>query len=842
MRKHQQRQILELLKTAVEAQEAGLYADCQECAIAVGEYIEGIVGEGTQTVALLEEYCDLLFKASNGEISGKSLAKHLIKVENSVKNELKPDKIEVAFFPYQPSMWDALESIYFEAVADSNCDAFVIPIPYYELNPDRSLGKIHYKGDEYPKDIPVTDWREYDIEARHPDVIFTHYAYDDNVNNATVHPNFYHKRLRNFCDLLIHVPYYVHSGSYVQDYLVFLPGILFSHHVVIQSEEVRQIYIAHYNKVDKENGWNCEFGKAEDKFLALGSPKFDKVVNTKKEDYKIPDEWSRLINNDDGSQKKVILYNTHMFAWISGGSAYFDKIRYVFEIFKGRNDIVLWWRPHPNTELNFRVKRLDLYSEYISLVDEYRSEVWGIYDDTPDLHRAIAWSDAYYGDPSSVLILYGATGKPAMVGNPDVLTDETQLLPSSFHVDDKYIWFSARYINALIRVDKSTMEAEYVCSFPGEGDYTWTHGGYMYGECAEKDGEIYFAPFVANEVAVYSKNTDSIEKIVIECNVDGIGADILFWGAVTTDDSVFFISCNHPVIIRIDTLRKEAYCYADLVKPVDKLSGKQFGFSHPIATAASIWAILSGTNAMIQFDIKTYKSSIHRIGKEEWSYSGICFDGENYWLSPLHGTETPVVKYNPKTGSVREISEVTSMDPSRSHYILCSGGYVWLLPHQAKHAFKIDIKTDAVSIAQEFESDTDDSSAIKYQSVQTHGSNIYAYRNRSGVLIQYDTATKERGEEAIRYPAETFVKLEPLIAKQFSVDYSAMNTESDCWYHENGSAPLSNYVEHISKNNDSSEEIMRKKRQIQIFKSNNANADGTAGQAICDFVKNLVLK
>ena len=71
MRKHQQRQILELLKTLESAQAESLFADCQDGAIAVGEFIEDLMGEGTETVALLEEYCDLIFKAHNGEIGEK---------------------------------------------------------------------------------------------------------------------------------------------------------------------------------------------------------------------------------------------------------------------------------------------------------------------------------------------------------------------------------------------------------------------------------------------------------------------------------------------------------------------------------------------------------------------------------------------------------------------------------------------------------------------------------------------------------------------------------------------------------------------------------------------------
>ena len=54
------------------------------------------------------------------------------------------------------------------------------------------------------------------------------------------------------------------------------------------------------------------------------------------------------------------------------------------------------------------------------LIDErilasYRNERWGIYDDTADLDRAVAYTYGYYGDWSSVVQLYEKTEKPIMV-------------------------------------------------------------------------------------------------------------------------------------------------------------------------------------------------------------------------------------------------------------------------------------------------------------------------------------------------------------------------------------------------------------------------------------------
>nr|MCR4743957.1 hypothetical protein [Lachnospiraceae bacterium] len=90
----------------------------------------------------------------------------------------------------------------------------------------------------------------------------------------------------------------------------------------------------------------------------------------------------------------------------------------VLEIFKeNRDEIALLWRPHPLMEATVRSIHPELWDEYSRIVEKYKEEKWGIYDDTAELDRAIAISDAYYGDASSVVNLYQKTGKPVMIQN-----------------------------------------------------------------------------------------------------------------------------------------------------------------------------------------------------------------------------------------------------------------------------------------------------------------------------------------------------------------------------------------------------------------------------------------
>ena len=431
MRKHQQKQILELLSMLGEAQSKGQYADCQEGTIGIGEFIEQIEGEGTQTVALLEEYYELLFKASNGEIGEKQLRRHVIKIENSVKNELKPNRIEMAFLSYKASMSDSLESIYLAAKADPNCDAFWIPIPYYDRKPDRSFATMHYEGPEcYGADFECTDWQSYDIETRRPDAIFTFNPYDAGNLVTSVHPDFYCERLRNFTEMLVYVPYFV-SGDNVVGHFCTLAGCVFAHKTMLQSEKTRDYYIREF-----KNAYADRYGKAEEKFVALGSPKFDKIINSKRDSFTLPDEWVKII-----SDRKVVFYNSSVGAILAGNEKYLHKVKHVMKTFRERDDVVLWWRPHPLNEATYASMRPLLFGEYERIVEEYQTAKWGIFDDTVDLHRAITFSDAYYGDVSSLLMMYAATGKPVLVQNIDVL-QELQIQPT-FMQSDEAIRFQA---------------------------------------------------------------------------------------------------------------------------------------------------------------------------------------------------------------------------------------------------------------------------------------------------------------------------------------------------------------------------------------------------------------
>ena len=419
-----------------------LLEECQNGGITLGTLIEDTEGEGHPTVLLLEEYCELVYQihedlAGNKEINPKKthklLKQKLIRILNSLKSDI-PVKKEAVFLPYKASMWDSLESVWKAADEDVNCDAYVIPIPYYDKNPDGTFCKMHYEADQYPGYVPITRYDEFDFATHRPDVIYIHNAYDHWNLVTSVHPDFFSENLKRYTENLVYIPYFVLNEVEPDNELAvekikhfcFMPGIVNADKVIVQSEDMKKIYVNEYLKAAKEHGLqgkHLDKGYLEQKFLGLGSPKYDRVCATKKEDLDVPPEWLKVIEKPDGSWKKIILYNTGIAALLAHNEKWVDKIEHALNIFRENQDeIALLWRPHPLVESTMQSMRPGILEKYLTLKEDYLAQGWGIYDGTADVDRAVVISDAYYGDRSSVVQLYRKMGKPIMIQDVEINT------------------------------------------------------------------------------------------------------------------------------------------------------------------------------------------------------------------------------------------------------------------------------------------------------------------------------------------------------------------------------------------------------------------------------------
>lgn len=869
MRKHQQKKILELIQTLYEAHTeinrlfswknlttlTQLLVESQEFVIHIGTYIENIEGEGTQTVALLEEYHEALYQASvelgnNVNHDGTfimRLGKQLNEIESSVHNELKPNKIEVVFFPYKASMFDSLESIWLAAKDDPQCDTFVIPIPYFDRLPDGAFKQMKYEGTQYPDYVPVVDYRTYDIEARRPDIIFIHNPYDSGNYVTSVHPDYYSKRLKNYTDLLVYVPYFVVSDD-VPTHFCNSAGVLLSDKVFLQSEKVRDIYVEVFNEFEEKHNCKGRFGNVESKFIASGSPKFDKVINSKPEDFTIPLEWQRLIEHPDGTSKKVVLYNTSVGAILQGNEQYIKKLRYVLNTFRKREDVILWWRPHPLNEATYGSMRPRLLSEYEQIIADYKREGWGIYDDTANLHRSICLSSMYFGDRSSLVALYQCVGKPIVIQEVNFTKDDyetTGLIFDSMVDDGKFLWFVSATYNALFKMDKNSWRLEFIGQFPNER----LGVPQLYRGIAKCGDKLYFAPFVAKEAVVFNISLGRFDKILFR-NLEfrlKVTSSLMFYNAISYKHFVYFLPAYYPAIVRLDTINGELLYYSNWLNSIENaINNPQSAYFYSYSVNNNeIILPCANANAIILFNMDTEIFKTYILGEIKNRYVSACYDGIDYWLCSITGS---IFRWNQADNILTEV--VSGVDDVKSKRMFIEifhlNGYIWAFPDKADLVIKIDISDNTIEKVNVFESEltlkekNDSLFSGNFIMAAPYGSNIFTHTGKSNHLIKYNTLTEEKREEVIIPDDKSLAELR---AQYFYYNYIGAKTASDYNYVEipNIHFGINEFLDFFTLEDSYEKTEKARLKQTELISNDVSKANASAGLSIYQNCKDSVL-
>lgn len=418
MRKHVRDQIVELLSTlwegikyATNTQSQQAFVVLEDCVAAVNSISDTLqAGLSTERYAVYEKTLARLkhlLESINDTISSGQSAAQAVKECKSLLGLLKKDlvkesevKLEIVFMPYKASMWDSLESIWLAAKEDERCNAIVVPIPYYDRNPDRSFGAFHYEGGEFPDYVPIVHYDNYDVSTHNPDVIYIHNPFDEYNLVTSVEPQFYSYNLKKYTEMLVYVPYFT-SGAYLsvesfaQKHIT--PSLRVTDKIIVQSQTHKKLYM--------------ESGIKENKLLALGSPKFDMIANMKEENVDLPTSWTEKIN-----EKKSIVLNSSVGSLLSDPN-YLNELKDRISTILSYQELVLIWRPHPLLEATITSMRPDLYNEFKDILQMVENSDNAIIDQSASTLHATAVSDGMISDLSSWARQYIATGKPVLFLN-----------------------------------------------------------------------------------------------------------------------------------------------------------------------------------------------------------------------------------------------------------------------------------------------------------------------------------------------------------------------------------------------------------------------------------------
>lgn len=395
-----------------------LLRESQQLAIEMGNLIETCKGEGHVTIEPLEVYCEQIFSLAQdmSESQLEKLQGDFAKVKESIDRSILKRK-EVVFLPSKTSEWKYIESVWRAASEDADCDVYVIPIPYFYKEYDGSLRDMQYEGELFSKYVTIEKYDEFDFALHHPETIFIQNAYDEYDAITSVHNFFYSDNLRKFTEQLVYIPPFVleefSKDSYREyfnmQFYCTVPGVVHADKVIVQSENMRNLYI---EKLAEFAGESTR-GIWEQKVESLGTPMSD--VQDKKR-MEIPEEWQMLMTKEDGTLKKVLLYYVSASSFTQYGEHILEKMKEVFRITANEFEqvIVLWKSEIVMKEI---LEQLEpkLFEKYIAMEKEFVSQKRGILDYNLSEEEAVSISDAYYGDSSSLGQKFRNAGKPVMI-------------------------------------------------------------------------------------------------------------------------------------------------------------------------------------------------------------------------------------------------------------------------------------------------------------------------------------------------------------------------------------------------------------------------------------------
>ncbi len=808
-------EIKKLLETNSYDLTLSLLAECQECGYSLYDYIADLEGEEHTCCESIAKYCSLVFsihtEVSNDENINphnitKRLNKAVVEIHNEIKNNIKI-KLEVVFFPYKSSMWDSMESVWIAADNDENCDAYVVPIPYYDRNNDWSFANCYYEGLQYPENVPIVDFAKYNVEERKPDIIYIHNPYDGNNFVTSVAPDYYSEELKKHCELLIYIPYFSTSGD--MGAANNCNSAYFNvDYIITQSEDIKK----DFHKIIPRN-----------KLIALGSPKFDAVINKCKIVGEIPTEWTSKIEN-----KKVIFFNTSISGMLMDTERFLLKMQYVFKTFENREDTCLLWRPHPLLESTFASMR-PMYTEtYQTLKEYFIKSGLGIYDDTPNMEKSIALSEAYIGDGgSSVVSLFGMLGKPIFILNNEIseVPSENDWLGMAlnnmvYYGDNEYKVVNGKY---LYSSEKNKYDYSFYSVLDEEGN--------TYDRAITVGEKVFITPTNSNKILVY-KNKKRVHTIQLKEYDTG---ENVFANSLLVGKYIFLTPYNYQAIVRIDV---ETY-------RVDYIEGYNHIFINEDSPEIKIgfanhwknfFVITSPVEDIVLFiESDTLNVQILKVGIENSTgYAGMIANGDDIWCLPY--SEGNIIKWSPIEGIHKEYNqlpigfEFTDIKKERPFTnLVFYDNYAIISPSRSNMFVKLDVNT---GVMEEWKVPIDVNKEVQKGYYKTGQNMVFIDEIKENTYEMFDSKKRKLYFVNIKTgefeEAEIKFKREEIESHEIGFGKIAEGLIYACC--ENAFNTLEDFL-----NNSITGCAFIKEKQLEAYRNIAENSDGTCGVSIHNF-------
>ena len=406
-------------------------SELQNNIVSFGTLTESIKGEDCNTVKLLEQYLEVIYKVAkyvqkfDEGISYEASAENkyaecdeevkdtFASISESIDSEIV-NRRSVLFLPVKAKHFSSMQMAYEMETATPDTDVYVMPLPYYYKEYDGSFkDEMHIDTEEFIKaNIPVTDYSRFDLSLLCPEKIYINSAYDEYNMAVSVDTRFYARSVKKYTAELIYIPYFKlmefdranYPCWYNMQYYCTVPGVVMADKVYVQSENTRKVYI------DKLNEW-----AGDEKYTDIWEQKID-VYDDGFEEHS-EDELR------DAGSKKTIVWFVSAGSLAEFGDRYIEKAYRNLDVFAlSKDKLKVLLISEPFLDEMIKTYSDELYKKWTGFIDEFnRSGIGEVVSQVEEKSvEALLKANAYYGDPSYICKDFILMKKPVMLQNVEV--------------------------------------------------------------------------------------------------------------------------------------------------------------------------------------------------------------------------------------------------------------------------------------------------------------------------------------------------------------------------------------------------------------------------------------
>ncbi len=409
-----------------------LLGQCQELAISTGENIENNAYDYDILIKQLEMYVESAYNLYNSvAVNAPTGPDVLVSIIDKFKDLLPHhlhEKKKIVFLTYKSKYWKGFHTLWKELSASKENQVTVITVPYYYKKATGELEDEMQLETDYPAEVELTSYTDYNFEANVSDTIYFQFPYDEYSYALTLHPFFHTKNIRKYTKELVWIPPFLFNeipaddnfSRYTLKWLLCTPGAIYAHKIWVQSENIKSVFTEILNEF---TGKDIDYDK---KIMAVNNfpPLLWEKQNLSPKQLNLDENITSQLSTVVGKKRTILFYINDSILY-QYRERIIKKIETIIEVTKKyKDEILVFWQGDFSGEEALKKRIPQIWNQYNKLREEFETEKTGVLSDNITPENLVSICDIYYGDVSPLMTLFRARKKTAILENPQVFESD----------------------------------------------------------------------------------------------------------------------------------------------------------------------------------------------------------------------------------------------------------------------------------------------------------------------------------------------------------------------------------------------------------------------------------